>query len=344
MNQSAAPLDQPAPAMPLHIKLSTRYVIKSLRSQVLCLCFLAMFFSSSWGQESSSQTAPSDSKKTSVVDFARDIAPMLKNKCMHCHEGSGAKNGFIVADKEAFMGYIEAGNAGASTLWTDYLTQPSRSVNKDSLVMPPDEPLTPAELALFKVWIDDGAAWPTEFKLNETATSNPSETDATERSLLQKIYLACGYFHPAVVHFPIALFLLSAGCSLLSYFLGARCQSIAFQCLALASLSSIVTVVMGWSFAETQGYPDWKYMLSSTSTHQQENFFWHRWLGTSTVILGTLCIGLALLARKNKSTALSHVWRFGTVLLGLLIGIIGHQGGELVYGDLFDKAMKIFNP
>lgn len=292
----------------------------------------------------SEQSAPSTAKKPTVVGFARDIAPILRNKCVHCHEGSGAKNGFVVSDKAALMGFIEAGNANGSSLWTDYLTQPPRSVNKDSLVMPPEEPLSASELAMIKVWIDDGAVWPDEVKLTDSITAPDASSNSAEKSLLQKIYLACGYFHPAVVHFPVALFLLSAGCSLLSYFLGARCQSLAFQCLALGSLFSIVTVIMGWSFAETQGYPDWKYMLTADSTHQQENFFWHRWLGTSSIVVGALCIGIALLARRNKSTRLSHVWRLGTVLLGLLIGLIGHQGGELVYGDLFDKAMKVFYP
>ncbi len=275
-----------------------------------------------------------------ITDFARDIAPILLDRCVSCHEGEKAKNGFDISDRDAFLGFVEPGNAASSSLWTDYLTQPSKVQTQDSLVMPPDGPLNTPELATFKLWIDEGSDWPIGVSLrsaDKEASPPPSNGTSTMGT---RVYRAIGYFHPAMVHFPIAIFFMGGACAILSYFLGARCQTTAFQCLAIAAITSVITVVMGWSFAETQGYPAWNKMLSNNATHDEANFFYHRWLGVSIAILGLVCVLLGLLARRYKSTGLNHAWRIGAVLLAALVGLVGHQGGEMHYGDIFDKAME----
>jgi hypothetical protein len=114
-----------------------------------------------------------------ITDFTRDIAPILQKQCDSCHNGDKAKNGFIVLDRVAFLGFVEPGKADVSSIWTDYLVQPSREKQLDSLVMPPEGPLKASELALIKLWIDEGAEWPA----NETVRTESGQSLFTFRSL-----------------------------------------------------------------------------------------------------------------------------------------------------------------
>ena len=301
-------------------------------NKILLACLLMLACSLLEPQPSIGQDATSAQK---LVNFGRDIAPLFRERCLHCHEGEKASNGFLISDRAALLAFVEPGNASDSSLWNDYLNQPSKLKLKDSLVMPPDGPLAASELALLKVWIDEGADWPADASLVAT-NAEPSETGSI--SFSSRLMRAIGYFHPAVVHFPIVLFTLSGVAAFLSYFLGTRCRSAAFQCLAMASVSSIVAVIMGWSFADLQGYPAWTNALTTNATENERSFFMHRWLGTSTAILGVVLVVLGLLERRYKSNALGQAWRLGSIGMMFLIGLVGHQGGELVYGDIFEKA------
>ena len=285
----------------------------------LLLAYLPLFFFLMPALQGECQT-------NKITDFARDIAPILQKQCSSCHNGDKAKNGFVVLDREAFLGFVEPGKADSSSIWTDYLIQESKDKQPGSLVMPPDGPLKASDLAMIRLWIEEGADWP---EVTKVATESSS-------SLGSRVFLALGYFHPAIVHFPIALFVVGGFCAFLSYFLGPKCQSTAFQCLVLAMLASIVSVVMGWGFAEVKGYPAWNKMLSAYATHDEANFFYHRWLG----MLSVFCVMAGLMSRRIKSKAWNHGWRIGAMLLAALVGMVGHQGGELVYGDIFEKAME----
>jgi uncharacterized membrane protein len=276
-----------------------------------------------------------------IVQFERDVAPILKERCLSCHQGDAAKNGFVVSDREAMLGFIEPGNAAGSSLWTDYLRQPPKAQVADSLVMPPNGPLSINELSVLKIWIDEGADWPENATVG-LRTANTALADSARSSMLDKTYRALGYFHPAIVHFPIALFLVGGAIAFLSYFLGPRCATTAFQCLVVAALTSILTVVMGWSLAATKGYPPWNQMLAGDATHEEMTLFFHRWMGTGIAMIGVLAVIVGLFARKYKSHSLTNVWRITAIALALLVSWVGHQGGELVYGEIIDRAIEEF--
>jgi uncharacterized membrane protein len=268
-----------------------------------------------------------------IVDFEKDIAPLLVSRCLNCHEGDEAKNDFRINDRKQVLEYAENG-----LLWNDYLKQPSRTVVGDSPVMPPDGPLPAAELSLLKLWLDEGAKWPDGVELTKKAATASKQVDA--RSGLNRFYQALGYFHPAVVHFPIALLALAGVCAFLSYFLGKKCESIAFHLLWIGVLSSFLTVVMGWAFADIQGYPSWNKSLASDASHSEVTFYGHRWLGTAVSIVGTVVFVISIASLRKQSRLLTNLWRVGAMALALLVGIVGHQGGELKYGDIFEKAWK----
>ena len=102
------------------------------------------------------------------VQFAKDVRPILESRCVSCH-GPDKQRGGLRLDRKA-----DAQKGGDSGL----AIQPGKS--KDSLMlhrttsaigterMPPKgDPLTAAQIASLKEWIDAGAVWP-----DATATSD----------------------------------------------------------------------------------------------------------------------------------------------------------------------------
>jgi uncharacterized membrane protein len=266
-----------------------------------------------------------------IVDFQKDIAPLLVSRCLECHKGEEAKNGFRVDDRKQVLDYTQN-----NLLWDEYLNQPSKATSPDSQVMPPDGPLSVAELGMFKLWLDEGAKWPEGIDLLKSET----QTAALPTSAWTRFYLAIGYFHPAIIHFPIALLSLAGVCAFLSYFLGKRCESITFHLLWIGVFSSFFTVIMGWAFADVQGYPSWTKSLAADASHAEMTFYGHRWLGSGVFVVGMIVFGIAIAFLRKPTKLLNHLWRIGTMGLALLVGIVGHQGGELKYGDIFEKAWK----
>jgi WD40 repeat protein len=99
--------------------------------------------------------------RTEPVAYEKDIEPILRNKCTACHSGNQLKAKFDVSTYASLMKgsgkgpVIIAGKSAESpiVLCTGRTKKP---------FMPPkdEEPLTPEELALIKLWIDQGAKPP----------------------------------------------------------------------------------------------------------------------------------------------------------------------------------------
>jgi WD40 repeat protein len=95
------------------------------------------------------------------VSYEKDVEPILVNKCAFCHSGN-LKEGKL--DMATFETLMKGGKRGAPIL-------PGKSADSPLIkfcgktekpFMPPkgEEPLTPEELALIKLWIDQGAKPP----------------------------------------------------------------------------------------------------------------------------------------------------------------------------------------
>ncbi len=132
------------------------------------------------------------------IDFVRDVQPILEHNCVSCHRADNAKGDVRLDQKEiAFESddLIVPGNAEDSSLyWTTTLPQ------EDDLFMPPikneekDYPLTDAEKAVLKAWIDGGADWPDEIVL-ETRKRLPKAISFEEhvQPILELNCVACHY-------------------------------------------------------------------------------------------------------------------------------------------------------
>jgi hypothetical protein len=72
--------------------------------------------------------------------------------------------------------------------------------------------------------------------------------------------------------------------------------------------------------------------------------FWHRWLGLTVAVLSSVAAVFAFLARRRPKSSVRHIWRPAVLGIALLTAWVGHQGGELKWGeqlyhDAFDRLM-----
>lgn len=96
------------------------------------------------------------------VDFQREIVPILQKKCLACHSTS-ERQGELVLETPATM--IKGGDTGpaiAAGKGVESLLLKLASHQEEPFMPPPDNdvaaaPLTPEELGLIKLWIDQGA-------------------------------------------------------------------------------------------------------------------------------------------------------------------------------------------
>ncbi len=100
-------------------------------------------------------------RKEPIV-YQKDIEPIIRKRCVACHSGSIKEGNFDVGTYESLMKGgkrgtpVVPGKSEKSVLYT-MLTR------KERPFMPPrsEDPVTPIELALVKLWIDQGAKAPT---------------------------------------------------------------------------------------------------------------------------------------------------------------------------------------
>ena len=282
------------------------------------------------------ETVPPLDESGRLVRFERDIAPILRRACLECHGPEDAKNDFRVDDPEVFMDYVEAEDVESSSLFVDYLT-----IDDEDMLMPPEShggPLKPGELALIRVWIEEGANWPEDYQFTEAAAAEVQpNVIAPPQTLSQRVWVAQGFLHPATVHFPIALFLLGGGFVVLGWKWPSVGTQIPLACLLLGALSAIASTAMGWSFAPEQGFGsgwnilDWGREIDV-----------HRWSGLIVTIVSSIVALIALVALWKDSQSLTTTWKIGLLVCAGMVAAVGHQGGELSYGaDFYPKAWRI---
>jgi len=57
-------------------------------------------------------------------------------------------------------------------------------------------------------------------------------------------------------------------------------------------------------------------------------------------LVALACVILAIISHRSPKPLYRHLWRWGLILSALLVSIVGHQGGELVYGDIIARAFE----
>jgi ankyrin repeat protein len=121
------------------------------------------------------------------IDFRKDVAPILQQSCVECHGGT-LKLAGLRLDERHFA--LEGGDSGSPITpgrgEESLLVQ--RLVDKDlGIIMPPSFPFLPGEkpglraeqIAVLKLWIDQGAEWPEGVSLAPSSSSAPEDQRAT---------------------------------------------------------------------------------------------------------------------------------------------------------------------
>ncbi|HTT63465.1 MAG TPA: DUF1549 domain-containing protein [Bryobacteraceae bacterium] len=95
-----------------------------------------------------------------AVDFATQVHPILAGRCVPCHSGATPPAGLSLTSRASLLTggasgpALVPGNSGASLLI-------QKITGQRGAIMPASgEPLTAAQIATLRAWIDAGAVWP----------------------------------------------------------------------------------------------------------------------------------------------------------------------------------------
>ncbi|MSU49759.1 MAG: DUF1549 domain-containing protein, partial [Opitutus sp.] len=120
-----------------------------------------------------------------AVDFARDIKPILADRCYSCHGPDKQKSGLRLDRRTTAL---QGGDSGPVIVPKDSaksLLYAHISGAEPDVPMPPEsegKPLSAAQVALFKSWIEEGAVWPDDVDGAEVARSKHWAFQAPRRS------------------------------------------------------------------------------------------------------------------------------------------------------------------
>jgi mono/diheme cytochrome c family protein len=100
---------------------------------------------------------PAPTKPDAKVDYETQIKPVFEKYCYQCHGNGRSKGGMILDVKAKAMMHITAGDP----MHSDVYRSVTRSVGASDH-MPPvaKEQPNAGEIALIKLWIEQGANWP----------------------------------------------------------------------------------------------------------------------------------------------------------------------------------------
>jgi len=105
---------------------------------------------------------PADLKRTEPIVYEKDVAPLFKAKCAVCHSGNQTEGKFDLGTHAALMKGGKKGVAVIAGKADESLLYQQASHAKKPIMPPKSEsnPLTPTEVAVLKLWIDQGAKGP----------------------------------------------------------------------------------------------------------------------------------------------------------------------------------------
>lgn len=124
------------------------------------------------------------------IDFARDIQPVLIEKCLSCHGPDLQESGLRVDLRKTLLkgGDSEIPAIIPKQSGKSLLMERVTAQEPENLMPPEGKPLTEAEITLFKRWIDAGAVMPEKFeKVKRTTSDHWSFQPITRREVPQQL-------------------------------------------------------------------------------------------------------------------------------------------------------------
>jgi len=154
-----------------------------------------------------------------------------------------------------------------------------------------------------------------------TGTDASTPAVSADSHFVSNLVAWIGKFHPATVHFPIALLSLAALAELLFLFTkNSGFQFTARFSIALGAASALLSGTLGWCLAGLHlSDPNW---VMTT----------HRWLGTSTVVVALAALAASEMRCRRKNSRMNF-WYHPLLFTGaVLVMTTGYVGGLLVFG------------
>ncbi len=97
------------------------------------------------------------------VDFARDIQPIFEASCVQCHARGKDKGAFSLETRQDFLAGGDSGPpAVAGKSAESYVIELLSGLDPEIVMPAKGKKLTPAQVGLFRAWIDQGMPWPKE--------------------------------------------------------------------------------------------------------------------------------------------------------------------------------------
>ena len=153
--------------------------------------------------------------------------------------------------------------------------------------------------------------------------STPAELAEAKppRGFFVKLIRWLGKFHPASVHFPIALLTFAAVAELLRMATGNPAfDAISRYCVSFGTLTAVVAGTLGWFLGG--------FRLTDASWVMMT----HRWLGTSTVVCAGLVLLLSEVSRHPDRRGTRICFRVTLLVVAGLVSVTGFFGGAVVFG------------
>jgi len=132
-----------------------------------------------------------------------------------------------------------------------------------------------------------------------------------------------GHFHPAIVHFPVALLLTGAAIETWEGIRGRPTRSsVGRVLLILGTLGALGAVVSGWGLFHPHDFRG--RTLAAVRSH--------RVLGIGTLIMAAVSLWVGGLGSAGPVGARLRAYRILFAVTGLMAGLTGHWGGWVVFG------------
>lgn len=108
------------------------------------------------------------------VDFAHQVAPILKQHCAKCHLDEAKKGGFSMNTRELFLEGSENGAiAEPGQAEHSRFLEVLASEDEDERMPPKGERVPPEQIAVLKAWIAEGMKWEPGFSFGKSSYEPP---------------------------------------------------------------------------------------------------------------------------------------------------------------------------
>jgi WD40 repeat protein len=134
---------------------STRYLSLAVSLAFVACCVL-------FGDANAAPIDIAEIKREGDVDFEKEVLPIFRRNCLACHSATEAQSDLVLESPQTILKGGSEGPAVVPGKGSESRLIKLASKQKEPFMPPPDndvkaKPLTPQELGLIKLWIDQGA-------------------------------------------------------------------------------------------------------------------------------------------------------------------------------------------